>query len=184
MKPKLILLNGTPGLGKTTLAQRYIAEHPLAMCLDIDFVWFMLGQWQAMRPESDRLKLKYSYEIAKLHLQEGYDVIVPNLFQVIEQYEMFDEIAHETGAELKELVLTAPLDMAIERLKTRGRANGYKTGWRPGGVMDTGGREKLLAEMYDNVQEMIALRPNIVQIKSVEHDIDGNYEAMIGAISG
>ena len=77
MKPKLILLNGTPGLGKTTLAQRYIAEHPLAMCLDIDFVWFMLGQWQAMRPESDRLKSQTDSTTAREQIQKARLTTVP-----------------------------------------------------------------------------------------------------------
>ena len=183
MKPKLILLNGTPGLGKTTLAKLYIDNNPLAMCLDVDYIWFMFGQWQAMRPESDRLKLKYSYELARLHLNEGYDVIVPNLIQTVSQYKEFEQIAHATGSELIELVLTAPLNVALKRLKTRGRASGYKTGWRPGGVMDTGGREKLFVEMYKNVQDIIILRPNIRLIKSTEHDIDSNYQAMLEEIS-
>ena len=179
MKPKLIILNGTPGLGKTTLAQLYIAGHPLAMSLDVDHIWFMMGQWQAMRPRSDELKLKYSYALAEMHLQAGYDVIVPNLIQTIEQYEMFEQIARDTGAKLKELALTAPLNEATERLKTRGRALGYKTGWRPGGVMDTGGREILIKTMHENVQEMIKLRPNTVLIESVDGDIEGSYDAVL-----
>ena len=47
MEPKLILLNGNPGMGKTTLANRYVDEHPLTLNLDVDRIWHMMGQWQA-----------------------------------------------------------------------------------------------------------------------------------------
>ncbi|MBA3302830.1 MAG: AAA family ATPase, partial [Acidimicrobiia bacterium] len=40
--PRLILLNGPPGIGKSTLAQRFVDEHPLALNLDLDAVRAML----------------------------------------------------------------------------------------------------------------------------------------------
>lgn len=33
---RLIQLDGPPGAGKTTLARRYLADHPLALVVDID----------------------------------------------------------------------------------------------------------------------------------------------------
>jgi 2-phosphoglycerate kinase len=41
---RLILLNGPPGIGKSTLAQRYVDDHPLALNLDIDSVRRLLGR--------------------------------------------------------------------------------------------------------------------------------------------
>ena len=32
--PRLIVLNGSPGIGKSTLARRYVEEHPLTLCLE------------------------------------------------------------------------------------------------------------------------------------------------------
>ena len=34
--PRLLLIDGLPGSGKSTLAARYVADRPLALCLDID----------------------------------------------------------------------------------------------------------------------------------------------------
>ena len=41
----LLLINGAPGVGKSTLAQRYAEEHPLALVIDIDAIRAQLGQW-------------------------------------------------------------------------------------------------------------------------------------------
>jgi predicted kinase len=34
--PRMILLNGPPSCGKSTLARRYAQEHPLSLNLDVD----------------------------------------------------------------------------------------------------------------------------------------------------
>ena len=48
---RLVLLNGPPGVGSSTLARRYLAAHPLAFCLDIDGMRRLLGQWQELPQE-------------------------------------------------------------------------------------------------------------------------------------
>jgi 2-phosphoglycerate kinase len=45
MKQKLILLNGFAGVGKSTIAQKYISETPLTLCLEGDIVMGMIGCW-------------------------------------------------------------------------------------------------------------------------------------------
>jgi predicted kinase len=44
--PMLILVNGAPDAGKSTLARRYVESHPLALLLDIDELRTMLGGWR------------------------------------------------------------------------------------------------------------------------------------------
>ncbi len=183
MKPKLILLNGNPGMGKTTLAKRYVDEHPMTLNLDIDQLWIMMGQWQASRPHSDVQKLKYAYAIADMHLADGYDVIAPDMIQTVEQYEAFERIARANHAVFKEVVLLTSPDDAVERCKTRARGMGYADGFRPGGVLDTSGREKQLLSMYENVLSVIAGRPHVIRIESIEHDIDGTYQKLLLAVS-
>ena len=43
---RLILLNGPPGVGKSTLASRYAAQHPGALRCDIDVLRTMIGGWE------------------------------------------------------------------------------------------------------------------------------------------
>jgi predicted kinase len=43
--PRLVLINGAPSSGKSTLAKRYVEDHPLTLALDIDVVRAMQGRW-------------------------------------------------------------------------------------------------------------------------------------------
>lgn len=181
MKPKLILINGNPGMGKSTLAERYANEHPLTLNLDVDRIWHMMSEWQTMLSESHRLKQKHSYALAASHLAEGYDVIVPDLMETVDRPETFERIAKLHGAIFREVVLVASVDDAIERCKARARRMGYEDGFRPGGVLDTHGRELKLAEMYQNVLAVTALRPQTIQIQPRLEDIEGTYQKFLSA---
>jgi hypothetical protein len=44
--PRLIHLNGPPGIGKSTIAQLYVDEHPGTLNLDIDRVRCLIGGWR------------------------------------------------------------------------------------------------------------------------------------------
>lgn len=182
MKPKLILINGNPGMGKTTLARLYAEQHPLTLNLDVDLIWHMMGQWEERLSQSHQLKLQHAYKLADAHLSEGYDVIVPNLMETTEQHENFERVARAHQAVFREVVLMADKDTAIERCKARARRLGYEDGFRPGGVLDTHGRERRLAEMYENVIAATALRAGTVIIRPTEGDVAGAYRQLIDAV--
>jgi len=42
----MIVLNGPPGCGKSTLARMYAEDHPLALNLDIDRIRSLIGRWR------------------------------------------------------------------------------------------------------------------------------------------
>ena len=45
-RARLIHLNGPPGIGKSTLARRYAAEHAGVLLCDVDVLRTMIGGWQ------------------------------------------------------------------------------------------------------------------------------------------
>jgi adenylate kinase family enzyme len=44
---RLIHLNGPSGIGKSTLARRYVADHPAVLNCDIDVLRTLIGGWDA-----------------------------------------------------------------------------------------------------------------------------------------
>ena len=75
--PRLLLINGLPGSGKSTLAARYVADRPLALCLDVDVVRGLLGAWQEHPHEAGLLARRLALAMARVALHEGRDVVVP-----------------------------------------------------------------------------------------------------------
>jgi predicted kinase len=74
---KLVLLNGPPAVGKSTLARRFADEHPLTLVLEIDMVRALLGAWLDEWQRSGTVARVIALAMARTHLEAGHDVIVP-----------------------------------------------------------------------------------------------------------
>lgn len=180
---KLIILTGSPGMGKSTLSQRYIDEHPMALNLDIDKVWWMLGQWQESRPASSEQKMRLAYVMADTHLLYGYDVIVAQHMDSLEPYRQFERIADKHAAKLIEIVLFNSEDEAVDRCVERGKRSGYKTGFRPGGILESEGGEAKIRKMYQEVIRLARSRPSTVWLRPVIDEVDQTYREFLKAVN-
>ncbi len=184
MKPKLIVLNGPLGIGKSTLAKKYGENHPLTLQLDIDDVWSMISHWREEKETSSPISKKMALEMARISLTAGNDVIIPQIIQTVELADSFRVLSKECDADFIEVLLFVEKEEAIRRFIKRGKEGGNPTGFRPGGIIDTGGRETKLAEMYDNMIEIANHRQDVVIIEPVLGDIDGSYLALMAKING
>lgn len=87
---RLILLNGLPGVGKSTLSREYVATRPGTLNLDIDVLRSMLGgPWE----ETTELGRSIAIQIIEAHLESGHDVVVPQLIANPDQLRRFERAA-------------------------------------------------------------------------------------------
>jgi predicted kinase len=103
--PRLILLNGPPGIGKSTPAKRFISEHRFAFCLDLDGLSRLIGQGGEDLDRTHELARDLCVAMARTHLANGYDVIVPQFLARPVFIQRLKAVALESGADWRELVL-------------------------------------------------------------------------------
>jgi predicted kinase len=175
--PKLILLNGPAGIGKTTIAQRYIDEHPLALSISGDDIIVMLGQWLEHEAKAREIVFEFTREMARTHLRSGHDVVLPYLVAHVEHADAFQQLAEECGADYYEVLLTTDRTESVERMLERGT-------WGERGTDPLTEEDRSEVErLYDAVHGSVGERPHVLVVRSVKGDIDGTYRQLIEHIS-
>jgi predicted ABC-type ATPase len=121
--PRLIHLNGPPGIGKSTVARAFAAEHPGVLNLDIDQVVALIGGWQDNFWDALNAGGLLAVSMAQTHLAAGRDVIMPQLIANTPDFARFETAAATAGAEYSHILLTADVESAIARFTQRALAD-------------------------------------------------------------
>jgi predicted kinase len=154
---RLIVLNGPPGCGKSTIARLYADDHPLALNLDVDRIRGLLGQWKQRAHQAGLQARAIALAAARAHLTTGRDVVIPQFLGRTDFLEQLEDLAEQVGAEFHEIVLMTTRDEAISRFRNRTRTS-PDTEHREADEMITGDPERL-AQMYDDLVAVLARRP-------------------------
>lgn len=175
--PILLLINGPPGIGKSTIARRYVDAHPLALCLDVDVVRSLVGGWEQHQQESGAAARRLAVGMAREHLVEGHDVVVPQFLGLARFAQQLAELAAEVGADMHELVLLANREEAVERFHARAGDPALRA-HHEAAVRLVGG-DAGLATAYERVLEVMRERPHTVVIPSARGDVEGTYAEVL-----
>jgi predicted kinase len=176
---RLILLNGPPGIGKSTLAQRYVDERPLALNLDLDRVRRMLGSWAQQPIEAGLLARAMTLEMARVHLRSGHDVVVPQYLGRPQFLAQAEQVASDVGVPFAEFVLLDGRDSAVRRFIERTAAAATPAHVQAGQLMERFGGRPALEAMYDRLLLVLAHRPNAQVIQSRDGEIDAAYTELV-----
>ncbi len=173
---RLVLLNGPPAVGKSTLARRYAGDHPLTLVLEIDAVRALLGSWLDEWERSGPAARQIALAMARTHLAAGYDVIVP---QLLTRRPFVDELraaAEAAGATFREFALLDPRETVLARLEQRSE---------PGGSFSAralmGKQGNAPGDAYDAFVEALRDRPDAVVISDPLSD--EAYESLLRLLS-
>lgn len=178
----LLLLNGPPGVGKSTMGRLLVQEHPLALCLDIDLLRRSLGRWEERPEQSGLLARDLAVAAARVHLVGGHAVIVSQFVGRLCFVERLEQLAQEVGVRFGHIALMDSKDNVIARFQTRSSAPDAREQHREATAM--AGGEAGLGQMYDALLSMLAARPEAVLVPSVEGDVEGTHLRLRQALAG
>jgi predicted kinase len=181
---RLILLNGPPAIGKSTLAQRYVDEHPLALNLDLDSVRRMLGRWHEHPIEAGLLARAMTLEMARVHLTAGHDVVIPQYLGRPQFLQQAEQVASDVRAKFAEFVLMDGRDNAVRRFTERTASAEAPAHVEAGRLMDKLGGQPALEAMYDRLLLVLSHRPHAQVIQSREGAIDETYAEFRERLAG
>lgn len=177
--PRLVLVNGSPAAGKSTLARRYAMDHPGTRVLEIDRLIAFQRSWHDDALDAGRAACDYALRRADQMLREGLDVVVPQYFGRLHMVDELSAVAARTGARFVHVVLTLDPELAVRRFLDRGtdnvlHAQALELAQGSGGmsaVRDAGAR----------VAEVVRQRPGAVLIEST--DEDPTYARLLAALA-
>jgi predicted kinase len=178
---RLVHLNGAPGVGKSTLALRYVADRPLALCLDIDEIRCRLGGWDAQPEESGLAARELGYAMAARHLSEGHDVVVPQYAVRAEFVEGLASVAAGAGATFHEVVLRDEVENVVRRFEARA-AVPELVRHHTDAVRMMGGVTGLRG-LYAELEAFVATRPHAVVVETTAGQVDEAYARLLDVLS-
>ena len=171
--PRLVLLNGPPAVGKSTVAELYADRHPYVLNLDIDRLRCLVGGWRTRVDETGALVRSMALAMAAAHLGAGHDVLVPQYVGRLSQFDRFAAVARDRGATFVELVLMDTRQRSLERFARRADTGAHPWHEQPADEV---------ARMYDRLIEVVASRPRSTVIPSDDGNLVQTYELVVGAL--
>ena len=111
-----------PGIGKSTIAARYVGEHPGVLNCDIDVLRTLVGGWQDDYNGAGGRIRSAALALVTAYLRGGDDVVLPQLIARVSEVERFERAAIEADASFVEVLLTDDVEarrLALSRAARR-----------------------------------------------------------------
>jgi hypothetical protein len=160
--PRLIHLNGPSRVGKSTLARRYVDEHPGTLALDLDVLAGLIGGW--------RENFSAVLDVARAQLVTVHDRDPdPGL----------EETAREADTTYIELALLVDHEENLQRLRGKQPTNEIDIRiqtWLEDPDSD------LVNRIRQHLDEYLAERPHTIRLDTTGLGEDASYERLVGVL--
>lgn len=179
----LILLNGPPASGKSTLAQRFVEADPFALNLDIDVLRGLVDGW-AGDPEAAGLAARsVALVMARDHLTAGNHVVVPQFLGRPDFIEELAVTAYQCGARFLEVALWLERSEAIAAFADRSAAPSTQAHRDAAMLVEHSSRPDPVGSMYDDLVELIGRRPQTIRVDVIPRDVDATFQRFREALT-
>ncbi|WP_394619260.1 AAA family ATPase [Lentzea sp. JNUCC 0626] len=170
--PRLIHLNGPTGVGKSTIAARYAADHPRTLNLDADEIVRLVGGWRTDFYGAVDLVRPLALSMAATHLASGHDVVMPQLIMRHSERDRFAAAATSAGGTYTEFVLLTPARIAVDRYRERTHHIDH--------VVEALGGERVIHDSHARIEGYLTADTEVIEASgAVEH----TYAALLGKLA-
>lgn len=167
---KLVILNGPPGVGKSTIATRLHQEMPSSLLIDVDELRRTIPNYHEQREESLRRSYELTAEAIAAGLQNGHDIIIDKAISYSDTLDTFTEVGRKHNADIYEVLLFADKAVVEKRAADRG--------FKEGGLLTP---EKV-SELWEKSFALHGQRKDAVVIDTTPLDPDQAYAAVKRAV--
>lgn len=181
--PDLILLNGPPASGKSTIATLLVAARPLALNLDVDAVRGALGAWIELPLESGLAARRLAIAMATTHLVNGHDVIVPQLLARDTFVLELEAAAKQTAARFIEIALIVDRAETVRAFESRSASPESQQHRDAQRLVERSGGTDGLRATHDLLMEFLDTRPNVRRVEVIRGDIESTLRLLEAAIA-
>lgn len=157
---KLIIINGSCGVGKSVLAKKIHDSIPLSYLLDVDTHSRNISHYREYREERWKLSLAVAQAVIGACLSVGQDVIVDKMTYDPLVLDSYHQIAKKYKASVYEILLWAPKNLVMKRADERG--------WRKGGLLTPEKCERFWYKI-DELKEKRSLA-TVIDISNLNED--------------
>lgn len=181
---RLIHLNGPPGIGKSTIARRYVEEHHGVLNCDIDVLRTFVGGWSRDFDAAGARIRPAALAMIEAHLRSGHDVVLPQMLVRPSELARFQGCAVRAGAQFVERFLMDERLAAIARFNRRGQSSPDDP-WhgQVRAIVQEQGGDVALARWHAALEDLLAQRPDAHVIRSDEGDVAATYARLVDSLA-
>lgn len=181
--PQLLLLNGPPGIGKSTIARHYVDEHPGVLNCDIDVLRTLIGGWSDDFLRAGSLVRPAALGMIEGYLASGHDVVLPQLLIDPAEIALFEACAVRTGARFIERLLMDDRERSVSRFNHRGRSDPDDP-WHAQvqAIVAAQGGDDALRKRHTALQSLTQKRPGMVVIESTDGNVYTTYQRLMDSL--
>ncbi len=116
---RVVLINGAPGSGKSTIAQALAQDRSMTLALDIDALKHSLGRWDEDPSASGLHARRLALALAGEQLRAGFDLVIGQYLARTSFIEDLERLAEGHNARFHEFVLDLDAGALAKRLADR-----------------------------------------------------------------
>lgn len=172
----LVLLNGPPASGKSTIAGRLVDARPLALNLDIDVVRGQLGQWLDHPSQAGLAARALALSMIRTHLTAGHDVVVPQFLARSGFAEDLAFAAQECDARFVSIALMIDRATACSEFAARSARSLEPTHRDAAAMVERSETPDAIGEMFDRWVEHLGSQDGVHRIDAIRGEVDHTLE--------